>query len=106
MASIHKQRSGRYRAQVRPKGHVASETFVRFDDAKAWAVEAVHMARSSLKRLGLVGKGTERDRRPTKEELARLIKHFEANPRRPREPRPKPFAAPAALRQAGQPRSD
>ena len=191
MASIRKQRSGRWRAQVRRKGHVASETFLRFDDAKAWAVEAepqidrgetprdsrvarittfaelidlhvadmksvgkaprrskaatlkmlrarlgrkklgqldrqlfidfgkdrakegagpmtlsidigaiklvithaiavhglmisaepVNMARLALKRLGLVGKGMERDRRPTEEELARLIEHFEANPR-------------------------
>ena len=79
---------------------------MRFDDAKAWAIETVHMARLALKRLGLVGKGTERDRRSTEEELARLIEHFEANPRRPREPRPKSFAAPAALGQAGQPRSD
>ena len=40
MASIRKQRSGRWRAQVRRKGHIASETLLRFDDAKAWAVEA------------------------------------------------------------------
>lgn len=45
------------------------------------SAEPVNMARLALKRLGLVGKGMERDRRPTEEELARLIEHFEANPR-------------------------
>ena len=39
------------------------------------------MARLALKRLGLVGKGRERDRRPTEEELTRLIGYFDANPR-------------------------
>ena len=39
------------------------------------------MARLALKRLGLVGKGLERDRRPTEEELDRLIAYFESNPR-------------------------
>ena len=34
-----------------------------------------------MKPLGLVGKGMERDRRLTEEELARLIEHLEANPR-------------------------
>jgi hypothetical protein len=32
-------------------------------------VEPVNLARIALKRLGLVGKGSERDRRPTVEEL-------------------------------------
>lgn len=32
-------------------------------------------------RLGLVGKGLERDRRPTQDELDRLVAAFEANPR-------------------------
>jgi integrase len=45
------------------------------------STEAVDMARLALKRLGLVGKGLERDRRPTEEEIDRLIAHFEANPR-------------------------
>lgn len=191
MASIRKQKSGRWRVQVRRKGQAVSETFVRYEDAKAWAVDAersidrgetprdsqvariksfgelidlhiddmksvgkaprrskaatlkmlkarlgrkklgqldrqlfidfgkerakkgagpmtlsidigaiklvithaiavhgltvsvepVNMARLALKRLGLVGKGVERDRRPTEEELARLIEHFEGNPR-------------------------
>lgn len=45
------------------------------------SAEPVNMARLALKRLGLVGKGLERDRRPTEEELVRLIEHFEANPR-------------------------
>ncbi len=36
-------------------------------------VEPIDLARIALKRLGLVGKGHERDRRPTQEELDRLI---------------------------------
>lgn len=44
-------------------------------------VEPVDLARIALKRLGLVGKGEERDRRPTQEELDRLIAHFDGNPR-------------------------
>ena len=45
------------------------------------SAEPVNMARLALKRLGLVGKGRERDRRPTEEELTRLIGYFDANPR-------------------------
>ncbi|WP_428156555.1 hypothetical protein [Brevundimonas sp.] len=45
------------------------------------SAEPVNMARLALKRLGLVGKGVERDRRPTEEELQKLIGHFEGNPR-------------------------
>ncbi|MES0139232.1 site-specific integrase [Mesorhizobium sp. M0016] len=44
-------------------------------------VEPVDLARIALKRLGLVGKGNQRDRRPTQDELDRLIAHFDANPR-------------------------
>ena len=44
-------------------------------------VEPVDLARIALKRLGLVGKGNERDRRPADDELARLIAHFDGNPR-------------------------
>ncbi|MBB6464994.1 site-specific integrase [Aminobacter sp. NyZ550] len=44
-------------------------------------IEAVDLARIALKQLGLVGKGQERDRRPTQDELDRLISHFDANPR-------------------------
>lgn len=44
-------------------------------------VEAVDLARIALKRLGLVGKGKERDRRPSDDELARLVAHFDNNPR-------------------------
>lgn len=40
MASIRKQKSGRWRVQVRRKGQSASETFVRHEDAKAWGVDA------------------------------------------------------------------
>lgn len=45
------------------------------------SVEAVDLARYALKRLGLLGKGTERDRRPTEDDLAKLIAHFDDNPR-------------------------
>lgn len=44
-------------------------------------VEPIDLARIALKRLGLVGKGNERNRRPTDEELAKLIAHFEGNDR-------------------------
>jgi len=44
-------------------------------------VEPVDLARIALKRLGLVGKGNERDRRPTDNDLAKLIAHFDGNPR-------------------------
>ncbi|MER9215165.1 hypothetical protein NKI54_24370 [Mesorhizobium sp. M0663] len=44
-------------------------------------VEPVDLARIALKRLGLVGKGHQRDRRPTQDELDRLIAYFDANPR-------------------------
>lgn len=40
MASIRRQKSGRWRVQVRRKGQSVSETFVRYEDAKAWGVDA------------------------------------------------------------------
>lgn len=43
--------------------------------------DQVDLARVALKRLGLVGKAQERDRRPTQEELDRLIAYFNANSR-------------------------
>lgn len=43
--------------------------------------EQVSLARVALRRLGLVGKGTERDRRPTEEELHRIIVYNDNNPR-------------------------
>lgn len=43
--------------------------------------ESINLARIALARLGLVGKGDERDRRPTQDELDRLIAAFGANPR-------------------------
>lgn len=43
--------------------------------------EPVDLARYALGRLGLVGKSNERDRRPTDDELSKLIAHFEGNPR-------------------------
>jgi integrase len=45
------------------------------------SIEQVDLGRIALKRLGLVGKSNQRDRRPTDEELARLIAHFDGNPR-------------------------
>lgn len=44
-------------------------------------VEPVDLARIALKRLGLIGKSNERDRRPTEEELEALIAHFDTNDR-------------------------
>ncbi len=43
--------------------------------------EEVKLARVALTRLGLVGKGVERDRRPTQNELDRLNTYFSSNPR-------------------------
>ena len=43
--------------------------------------EPVNLARLALKRLGLVGKGVEHDWRPTREELERLAKYLDGNPR-------------------------
>lgn len=43
--------------------------------------EAVDLARVALKRLGLIGKGVERDRRPTSSELNRLFRRFDENAR-------------------------
>jgi hypothetical protein len=40
MASIRKQKSGAWRVQVRRKGRSLSEVFIRFEDAKRWAVDA------------------------------------------------------------------
>jgi integrase len=45
------------------------------------AVEPVQLARIALKRLGLIGKSRERDRRPTEEELKQLFTHFDAGAR-------------------------
>lgn len=191
MASIRKQKSGHWRVQVRRKGRSLSETFVRHEDAKRWAIDAerqvdrgetpslsriarlktfgqlidlhiedmkgvgrapgrskdatlkmlkrelgsknmaaldreclltfgrnraasgagpvtigmdigviktvlshaaavhgldvrvepVDLARIALKRLGLIGKSNERDRRPTEEEIAQLIAYFDGNER-------------------------
>ena len=43
--------------------------------------EQVMLARVALRRLGLVGKGDERDRRPTQNELDLIIDYYEHNPR-------------------------
>jgi hypothetical protein len=39
-------------------------------------VEPVDLARVALKRLGLIGKSRQRDRRPTREEIKRMLRHF------------------------------
>lgn len=44
-------------------------------------VEPVDLARVALKRLGLVGKGKTRDRRPTDEEIERLVRFFDVKRR-------------------------
>ena len=44
------------------------------------SAEPIILARIALVRLGLVGKGNERDRRPTQDELDCLVAAFEANP--------------------------
>lgn len=43
--------------------------------------EQVMLARVALRRLGLIGKGQERDRRPTQDELDRIIAYNDNNPR-------------------------
>lgn len=43
--------------------------------------EGVDLARIALTRLGLVGKGNERDRRPSEEEINAILKALESNPR-------------------------
>lgn len=43
--------------------------------------EPVDLTRIALKRLGLIGKGSERDRRPSSEELNRLFHYFNGNGR-------------------------
>jgi integrase len=43
--------------------------------------EAVRLARVALRRMGAVGRGQERDRRPTADELETLFEAFDDNPR-------------------------
>jgi integrase len=45
------------------------------------SAEPIDLARVALKRLELVGKGNERDRRPTKNEIARIVIYLNSNPR-------------------------
>jgi len=47
----------------------------------AVSVDSVQLARAALKHLDLVGKSNERDRRPSQDELNRLIEYAESNPR-------------------------
>ncbi|MBB6066353.1 hypothetical protein HNR76_002933 [Pseudoxanthomonas broegbernensis] len=44
-------------------------------------VEPVDLARVALKRPGLIGKSRQRDRRPTADEIKRLLDHFDGNRR-------------------------
>jgi integrase len=44
-----------------------------------YSAEPVELGRVALTRLGLVGKGNERDRRPTLEEIEALIRYFRGN---------------------------
>jgi integrase len=60
MASVTKLPSGQWRVQVRRHGHV-------------------RLARIALNKLGLVPRSNERDRRPTLEELDRIIGTADAN---------------------------
>jgi hypothetical protein len=45
------------------------------------SAEEARLARVALSHLNLVGRGKERDRRPTQDELDELIQYFETNPR-------------------------
>lgn len=57
MASVRKQKSGAWRVQVRRKGRTVSETFVRYDDAKKWGVDAERQIdRGETPTLSKVGK--------------------------------------------------
>jgi hypothetical protein len=44
-------------------------------------VEPVDLGRVALKRLGLIGKSNERDRRPTEEELEKMFQYWDENDR-------------------------
>lgn len=44
-------------------------------------IDQIRLARVALKRLGLIARSNERDRRPSSEELASIIEAAEANPR-------------------------
>ncbi len=45
------------------------------------SLDPLKLARAALSLIGVVGKGNERDRRPTTEELARIIEYLDSNPR-------------------------
>jgi hypothetical protein len=57
MASILKEKSGTWRVQVRRKGRCISETFIRYDDAKKWGIDAERQIdRGETPTLSRVGK--------------------------------------------------
>jgi integrase len=51
------------------------------EHATATAITALDAARSTLHHSGRIAKGEERDRRPSEEEIQRLIAHWSPNPR-------------------------
>jgi integrase len=51
------------------------------EHAVATAMTALDAARTTLRHSGRIAKGQERDRRPTEEEIQRLIAHWSPNPR-------------------------
>jgi hypothetical protein len=59
------------------------------------------MARIALKRLGLVDKSNERDRRPTEDEIDQLLTHFGSQSNRQQIPMARviKFAIATAMRQ-------
>ena len=63
------------------------------------SVEPMDMARIALKRLGLVGKSNERDRRPTEDELNKLFDHFKSPSQKIPMARIIQFAIATAMRQ-------
>jgi integrase len=63
------------------------------------SAESVDLARIALRRLGLIGKANERDRRPTEDELEKLFSHFDSKPRLIPMSRIIKFAIATAMRQ-------
>ncbi len=58
-----------------------AEVGIRIGRSKDFCLTAHDLARIAPKRLGLIGKGKERDRRPTQHELDRIITARDENPR-------------------------
>ena len=58
MASIRKQKARTWRVQVRRKGRSVSENFVRYEDAKRWAVDAERQIARGAERSPKLGDRT------------------------------------------------